>query len=390
MTAEELLEIDAQLAMALKGVDVLLFWTGVESAHVQRWAMIWKLKTLTIAMGSLMDPANPKSPKAQKSRKAYSKYVKGASGRFAQYARQHCRVVVLTNPPPDIYSSRENNTYQRLEEPILKGLLGDRPVRRIDYVHPTVDGAAHITYQAWPYNKINDWVVPFGGKNVSRWKKLNWSYKSLITTSQEGFKPLQKQILPIVSTSHILTPQSSIKSEDIAMNSLSRSNDSPDLIADNTDVERTVAEGRDVAPPQQDFNLVEEDQASPILNIRGHESRIFDRDPRPGESTSSDSHITDTQVRGQVDQRIDFHEEQLSCGLDRLSPPGYSIKSCRVPMSPITLPVICIDDIAVGAEVTVNIDEHKADKDFLYLTMRSTFGCENWWKMGWVDQIGNK
>ncbi|RMZ82225.1 hypothetical protein DV738_g1913, partial [Chaetothyriales sp. CBS 135597] len=191
MTKEDLLAIDKQFAQSLHGQDVVLFWTGVECAHVQRWARNWGLKTLTMAMGPLMDPACEDSPKARKGKRPYSRYIKGASGRFAQYACRHCRgVVVLTNPPPDIYSTRDNNTYQQLEEPILKGLLPCRddtpcpPIRRIDYLHPTVDGAAHVSYQAWPCDKSQEWAIPFGQRLVKKWKKLNWSYHSLTTTSE--------------------------------------------------------------------------------------------------------------------------------------------------------------------------------------------------------------
>ena len=77
------------------------------------------------------------------------------------------------NPPPCIYSTRENNTYQELEEPILKNRFGGPPVRRIDYLHPAVDGAAHITYQVRPCDKSQDWAASFGGTFVKKWKKLN-------------------------------------------------------------------------------------------------------------------------------------------------------------------------------------------------------------------------
>ncbi|KAK5077826.1 hypothetical protein LTR51_000006 [Lithohypha guttulata] len=352
MTAEELVKIDTQLAVALKGADVLLFWTGVEWAHVQRWAKIWKLKTLTIAMGPLMDPANPNSPKAQKSKKVYS---------------------------------RENNTYQHLEEPILKGLYGDPPVRRIDYVHPTVDGAAHVTYQAWPCDKTDDWFISYGEKTVNKWKKLSWSYESLITTSQLNLMPLQKQILPIASMLRIQTPQPSIQPVDMAVNTfLSSSDNLPNSIANDTDVEHTMTEDRDVAQPQQDTDLFETGQLSAALDIRGHESRIFPRDSRPSEPASSDGHLTGTQVRDQVDQRIDFHEEELFCELDRSPTPVYTIKRCGEPVPPITLPVVCIDDIAIGGEVTVNVGKNGANKDFLFLTMKSTSELEKWWKMSWV------
>ncbi|KIW24866.1 uncharacterized protein PV07_10553 [Cladophialophora immunda] len=372
MTAEELLAIDTQFALALKGLDVVLFWTGVDWAHVQKWARIWKLKTLTVAMGPLMDAANPNSPKARKKKKAYSRYVKGASGRLAQYACQHCRVVVLTNPPPDIYSSRENNTYQHLEEPILKGLCGGFPVRRIDYLHPTVDGAAHITYQAWPDNKTQDWAAKFGKRSVNRWKKLNWSYKSLVTTSELGSKPLQTQVLPIISASHVQPAQPSDRQDHKTVSHFSDSK------------KHTGVEDEDITPLQQDIDLIEEDRLYEGLDNRGHESQALLPESRCGRLARSDSRLVDTQAHIREEQGIEFHGgpfEEVNC-----SPvPVYMIKRCRMPNPPVMVPVINIDDIMIGAEVTVDINENRVNRDFLYLTMKGVSGLQDWWKLRWVD-----
>lgn len=378
MTAEDLTEVDMQLAAALSGVEAVLFWTGVEWTHVQRWAKIWGLKTLTIAMGPLMDPANPDSPKARKSKNAYSKYVKGASGRFADYARQHCRVVVLTNPPPKIYSSRENNTYQQLEEPILKGIFGDSPVRRIDYVHPTVDGAAHVTYQAWPCDKTRDWKTSFGGRNVNVWKRINWSYKSLTTTSQIGLKPAQRQVLPVAVSSRIPTPGN------VAMGNLSSSDKSPGWTANDTNTEHAETEDKNTTPPRQGVALAERDQALSAFDIRSHDSRVFAHKHKHNERTGSEDHLIDTQVRDEVDREIDFHEVGLLRGLDRSPALIYKIKRCREPLPSTTLPSINIDNIAIGDEVTVSISEHDTNVDILFLTMKSISGNANWWKMMWV------
>ena len=385
MTAEELSQVDKQFALTLAGVASLLFWTGVERDHAQRWGDQWNLKTLTSAMGPLMDAGNPASPKAQKSKKAYVRYIKGASGRFAQYAREHCRAVVLTNPPPDIYSSREDNTYQSLEEPILKGLFGDPPVRRIDYVHPTVDGAAHVLYQAWPCNKTDDWVIAFGKKNVNKWKRLNWSYKSIVTTSQLDLKLLQEQILlPNASILQVLTPKLITHPEDMIVNTLSRSDDVPELMTGGTNVEHIVAEEGDVSKPQHAVDFMERDWRSPSPDIQGHDKGVFANEPGQVEPAISGSRLVDTQINAHLDQRMDFHERERFRELDTPPAPVYVTKKCRKPMLPITLPVICIDDIAMGAEVTMNIDEHGTKKEFLYLTMKLMSGVEKWWKMSWT------
>ena len=330
VTKEEQLNIDAQFAVSLSGVDVVLFWTGVQWAHVQRWAKIWRLTTLTVAMGPLMDPAKPNSPKVRKGEKAYSRYVKGASGRFAHYARQHCRVVVLTNPPPNIYSSRDNNTYQQLEEPILKGLFGDTPVRRIDYVHPNVNGAAHITYQTWPCDKSQDWTIPFGGGMIYSWKGLNWNYQSLVTTSQVCLMPRQKQMLSIASELHSPPAQSSYQQDHKAVNHWSVSNDLPELIADDTNVEHIVNDVGGVETPRPDVGLIEKVRPSPGLGIRGH---VQTTRSRSGELAKSDNRLIDTQIHDRVDQRSDFHDQGL-LKQDSSPIPAYLIKRWRMPKKP--------------------------------------------------------
>ncbi|ETN36738.1 uncharacterized protein HMPREF1541_09016 [Cyphellophora europaea CBS 101466] len=314
VTEKELNDIDAQLASALAGVDVVLFWTGIDWAYAQKWSAIWGIKTLTVAMGPLMDSSNPNSPKAQRG-KSYSRYVKGASGRFAQYASQHCRVLVLTNPPPCVYSSRENNTYQRLEEPILKGHCGNAPVRRIDYLHPTVDGAAHVTYQVWPFDKTQDWTGYFSGSSIRKWKGLNWSYKSLVTTSQLKLKP-----------------------------------------------------------------YVEQDATA--FDIKGHESRDLDPQPTAGASVGSDNERIETRIHNQVERGVDFHELGLLDKSDRPQTPVYVIERCLPPASLLAVPVVSIDDLPVGIDVDIDINEHDSNEDFLYLTVKA--GAElKWWKLRW-------
>ena len=52
------------------------------------------------------------------------------------------------------------------------------------------------------------------------------------------------------------------------------------------------------------------------------------------------------------------------------------------------VPVINIDHIAIGAELTVDIGEHGVNKVFLYLTMKCASGLEIWWRVRWVDTMG--
>ena len=376
MTEKELDVIDARFASTLAGVDVLLFWTGVDQAHAQKWATVWKMKTLTVAMGPLMDSKNPSSPKALKGRLSYSRYVKGASGRFAQYARQYCRVVVLTNPPPCIYSSRENNTYQTLEEPILKGRFGGSPVRRIDYLHPTVDDAAHVTYQVWPCDKTRDWAVSFGKKSINSWKRLNWSYQSLITTSQLQLEPQYPQTNYRSLAIHSMPSQASRPNGILSVHeSLLGSS------VNVTNVERDVANGDNIMELPESVDLV----LAGGLGINDHESQDPDPRLRPGVSIGSDNDLTVVQVHDQVGQGIDFHESGPLYEPSHVQTPAYAIERCRLPASPVAVPIVSIDDLTFGFEKTIDINENGLNKDFLYLTMK--VGLElRCWKLRWTDR----
>ena len=159
LTPEELSQINDQFDHALESAICLVFWTGIPRRLVQEWADERGLKTLTTALGPIMDRKNGNSPRYRKKPKQWSKFMKGASGRYAEYACQSRCAVVLTNPPPNIYSVRKGCTYRLLEEPILKGLCGGPGTLRIDYVHPTVKGAADFRYQMWPRDQSRDWLT---------------------------------------------------------------------------------------------------------------------------------------------------------------------------------------------------------------------------------------
>jgi hypothetical protein len=83
--------------------------------------------------------------------------MKGASWIFAQQACHNRYAIVLTNAPPNVYSTREHSNYREIEEPILKGLETEQHALQIDYVHPTVSGATCFRYQVWPNNRSFEW-----------------------------------------------------------------------------------------------------------------------------------------------------------------------------------------------------------------------------------------
>ncbi|KIW87441.1 uncharacterized protein Z519_12077 [Cladophialophora bantiana CBS 173.52] len=159
---EELSRLDERFDYALRDITCLVFWTGISPDRARCWAEQHGLPTLTIAMGPLYSDRGAGSLRHNKSPKAWSKYMKAASGRFAEYAcRSGRQAVVLTNPPPGIYSTRERSNYRDLEEPILKGASGGPGTTRIEYVHPLVAGAATFQYQIWPFDNTSAWYIFF-------------------------------------------------------------------------------------------------------------------------------------------------------------------------------------------------------------------------------------
>ncbi|KAK3671284.1 hypothetical protein LTR37_021586 [Vermiconidia calcicola] len=59
--------------------------------------------------------------------------MKGASWVFAQRACHNRYAIVITNAPPNVYSTREHSNYSEIEEPILKGFEAERHAIQIDY-----------------------------------------------------------------------------------------------------------------------------------------------------------------------------------------------------------------------------------------------------------------
>jgi hypothetical protein len=158
LSPDEIHQLNQAFQTSLQHDTALVFWTGIPPKLARGWAVERNLKTLTIAMGSLYADSSQGRPSARRSDKAWSKYMKGASWLFAKQACQNRCAIVLTNAPPNVYSTREHSTYREIEEPILKG-VGEGPcATQIDYVHPTVSGAARFHYEIWPRNHSSEWL----------------------------------------------------------------------------------------------------------------------------------------------------------------------------------------------------------------------------------------
>ncbi|KIW99524.1 uncharacterized protein Z518_11263 [Rhinocladiella mackenziei CBS 650.93] len=187
---EELSRLEERFDYALRDVTCLVFWTGVPLELAQRWAEQHGLPTLTIAMGPLYSGRDAGSARCGKSSNAWSKYMKGASGLFAEYAcRGNRQAVVLAKPPPIIYSTRKRSNYRDLEEPILKGVFGGPGTVRIEYVHPTVTGAATFQYQVWPLDRSSAWYTFFGNPLP----EVPTDQKTAVMMQGKQDKPAQKK-----------------------------------------------------------------------------------------------------------------------------------------------------------------------------------------------------
>lgn len=127
-------------------------------------------------MGNLMVPENPSCLRSKKSLPQWSNYIKGASAVFAHHISEGEKVIVLTPPPPNKFHPSGLTNYQLIEEPILKGELGDHGLFRIYMVHPTVKGAENFKYQVWPVDQTDTWIAKFGlPKTTPHWRQVKGS-----------------------------------------------------------------------------------------------------------------------------------------------------------------------------------------------------------------------
>src|SRR5690606_605516 len=80
---------------------------------------------------------------------------------------------VLTPPPPTRFHPLGTTSFQVIEEPILKGRLGNRAVRRIEVIHPTVPEASLTPYQLWPEDQYSTWMSTFGTTTTATtWRQV--------------------------------------------------------------------------------------------------------------------------------------------------------------------------------------------------------------------------
>ena len=143
-------------------------------AQAQSWADSRNLQTLTTALGPLLDPSNTNCPYHSKSHSARVKFIHGASIVFAWYISQGDFVTVLSQPPPQRFHPSGKAYYQKIEEPIIKGKMGNRPVKKIIVVHPTVGkNSEDFKYEMWPRDEVSIWTETFGTlRIVVHWRAV--------------------------------------------------------------------------------------------------------------------------------------------------------------------------------------------------------------------------
>jgi hypothetical protein len=147
-----------------------VLWSGVPRDKAQEWAGKHHLQTLTTAMGPLMDEEHPECLKSKMSPHHWSQYIRGASAVFAWHIARGEKVTVLSPPPPERFHPSGLTNYQAIEEPIVRGQIGQYAVRQIVLVHPTVTESEEYLYERWPEDKYSTWIQKFGLRN----KKTKW------------------------------------------------------------------------------------------------------------------------------------------------------------------------------------------------------------------------
>ncbi|KAK1995038.1 hypothetical protein LX36DRAFT_726288 [Colletotrichum falcatum] len=169
ITIEELRLICDQFCRSLEPNRQVL-WSGMLRDKAQEWADRHQSQTLTTALGPL------KALEMSKKGQARSRFMKGASAIFSWFISQGDSVVVLLPPPPNQFHPSGLTNLQDFEMPIVKGLLQDGSVRRIDAIHPeaATEEARNSSHQIWPYDETTSWVDRFGvGPRARAWRAVS-------------------------------------------------------------------------------------------------------------------------------------------------------------------------------------------------------------------------
>ncbi|KIL89239.1 hypothetical protein FAVG1_07633 [Fusarium avenaceum] len=156
-------------------------WSGMPRATAQQWADAHGFQTLTTSLGPLLRTDDPDCCYCQKTKTKRSNYIHGASIVFAWFISQGDLVTILSQPPPQRFHPTGRTFYQLYEEPLIKGMLGNRPVTRIVVAHPTIQSALDFTLQLFAAAGFDRIVVEAAGKRKKPKKDKKLNDKSLST-----------------------------------------------------------------------------------------------------------------------------------------------------------------------------------------------------------------
>ncbi|KZL71545.1 hypothetical protein CT0861_11727 [Colletotrichum tofieldiae] len=198
VTAEEARLICEQFRCSFK-INQQVLWSGMNREKAQKWADSHQYQTLTTAMGPL------RYLEKSKGRKRRSKFMKGASAIFSWFISQGDWVVILLPLPPDQFHPSGSTSLQDFEIPIVKGLLRDGSVKKIDVFHPEAKTkeARNSSHQLWPCDETKSWVDRFGGGRRDRaWRavktgigtpKNDWASAQSTVAATTKAKPVKKK-----------------------------------------------------------------------------------------------------------------------------------------------------------------------------------------------------
>ncbi|KAJ5375427.1 hypothetical protein N7517_007433 [Penicillium concentricum] len=153
-----------------------VLWSGIPREKAQEWADRHGLQTLTTAMGPLMDTQNPNCLRLRKGPRQWSNYIHGASAIFAWRIAQGDTVTLLSPPPPERFHPSGLSYYQAIEEPIIRGLIDQKAVHKINIAHPMSKGSDEFLYELWPNDRSDKWRERFGSGNCKiKWREVSHS-----------------------------------------------------------------------------------------------------------------------------------------------------------------------------------------------------------------------
>lgn len=170
-----------------------VLWSGMPREKAQEWADRHQLQTLTTAMGPLMDVQHPDCLKLKKNHRQWSFYVHGASAIFAWRIAQGENVTLLSPPPPERFHPSGLSYYQVIEEPIIRGLLIQNAVQKINIVHPQTKESNDFSYELWPNDRRDKWVEQFGSMSYEmKWRQVG--HRKEITKLKRFLASVEQQV----------------------------------------------------------------------------------------------------------------------------------------------------------------------------------------------------